>query len=215
MSHEPARPHLPDSSFREHTMVMSITRHWTTADVRALTREDRPWPRYELIDGELLVTPGPRMPHQLAAFEVCRLLVDYLEIDRIGIAIMSPSDLELRPGTITQPDVFVIPAGLGIAGSAPAWSDVTALLLAVEVLSPSSLRTDRVVKRDFYLANGVAEYWIVDLDERLIERWTPSQETPSLSRGTIVWTPLDSEPLVIDLDALFDRIEATWRRMAR
>lgn len=215
MSHAPARPLLPDSSFREHTMVMSITRHWTTADVRALTREDRPWPRYELIDGELLVTPAPRGPHQVAAFELCRVLATYLDRDPIGLAVMSPSDLELKRGTITQPDVFVIPAGIGIAGVTPEWADVTSLLLAVEVLSPSSLRTDRVVKRDFYLANGVAEYWIVDLDERLIERWTPAQETPVLCQGTIIWTPLDREPLVIDLDALFDRIEATWRRMAR
>ncbi|MDZ7632485.1 MAG: Uma2 family endonuclease [Gemmatimonadaceae bacterium] len=194
---------------------MPVTRRWTTADVRALTREDRPWPRYELIDGELLVTPAPRTPHQIAAFELCRALDTYLERERIGLAVMSPADLEMKRGTITQPDVFVIPAGIGIAGVMPEWTDVTSLLLAAEVLSPSSLRTDRIVKRDFYLANGVAEYWIVDLDERMIERWTPVQETPVLCRGSITWTPLDREPLVIDLDALFDRIEEKCRRIAR
>jgi Uma2 family endonuclease len=195
-------------------MAMPVTRRWTTADVRALTREDRPWPRYELIDGELIVTPAPRGPHQFAAFELGVQLYPYLERTAIGFVLLSPSDLELRAGTITQPDVFVVPMGAERRHDTPEWSDVRSLLLAVEVLSPSSLRTDRVVKRDFYLANGVAEYWIVDLDERMIERWTPAQETPDLCRGTIAWTPLHREPLVIDLPVLFDRIEEKWRRVA-
>ena len=72
--------------------------------------------------------------------------------------------------------VFVVPTGIPTAGPAAAWSDVKSLLLAVEILSPSSLRTDRVVKRDFYLANGVAEYWIIDLEARVLERWTPAHE---------------------------------------
>lgn len=193
-------------------MAMPVIRRWTTADVRAITREDRAWPRYELIDGELLVTPAPRAAHQFAATEIWKVLYDFLERHPVGTALISPADLELRPGTITQPDVFVIPAGITIAGATLEWSDVTALLLAVEVLAPASLRTDRVVKRDFYLANGVAEYWIVDLDERMVERWTPTQETPELCRTTIAWAPLGREPLLIELGHLFDRIDATGRR---
>ena len=196
-------------------MGMPLSRSWTTADVRALIREDRPWPRYELIDGELIVTSAPRTPHQLAAFELCKALDIYLERVPVGIAVMSPADLELRSGTITQPDVFVIPAGCGIAGATAAWSDVSSLLLAVEVLSPGSLRTDRIVKRDFYLANGVAEYWIVDVDERTIERWIPMKPTAEVCRERIVWAPLDREPLLIELEGLFTRIETKWRRMQR
>jgi len=196
-------------------MGMPLPRSWTTADVRALMREDRPWPRYELIDGELIVTPAPRMPHQLAAFECCRELDMYLDHVPVGVAVMSPADLELRSGTITQPDVFVIPAGCGIAGPTAEWSDVKSLLLAVEVLSPGSVRTDRIVKRDFYLANGVAEYWIVDVDVRSVERWIPMQESAELCRDTIAWAPLDREPLLIHLEGLFTRIETKWRWMQR
>ena len=48
---------LPTRIDAEHSMVMpAIRRRWSVADVRALTDESRPWPRYELIDGELLVT---------------------------------------------------------------------------------------------------------------------------------------------------------------
>lgn len=209
VSHAP----LPFALSREHTMAMPLRRHWTTADVRALTREDRPWPRYELLDGELLVTPAPQWPHQTAAFEICVVLDAYVMRERIGSAIMSPSELELRPGTITQPDVFVVPIGMQITGLVPQWSDIKSLLLAVEVLSPSSLRTDRVVKRDFYLANGVAEYWIVDLDARMFEVWRPQQETPSVLQAELAWQPLDRAPLVIDLVALFDRIDTKWRQI--
>ncbi len=193
-------------------MSMPVTRHWTTADVRELIQEDRPWPRYELLDGELLVTPAPRGPHQTVAFEVCLLLDAYLSTARLGLATMSPADLELRPGTIMQPDVFVIPNGsVRVAGREAEWSDIRALMLAVEILSPGSLRNDRVLKRDFYLANNVEEYWIVDVDARAVERWRPTQETPELLRETLVWSPRDGDPLVIDLVALFARIEAKWK----
>lgn len=205
-------PPLRIHPLTEHRMVMPVTRHWTAADVRELIQENRPWPRYELLDGELLVTPAPRAPHQTAVAELWQLLDAYAFDGGIGLATISPADLTLRPGTIVQPDVFVIPKGSArVVGRQPEWSDITSLLLAVEILSPSSARTDRAVKRDFYLANHVDEYWIVDLDARLVERWRPTQETPELVRGTLVWSPRAAEPLHIDLPMLFDRIDAKWR----
>jgi Uma2 family endonuclease len=202
---------LPTSSRSEQTMAMPVTRHWTTADVRALMREDRAWPRYELIDGELIVTPAPRTPHQVAVSEFHVLLHGYLQQNGLGVVITAPYDLELKPATITQPDVFVMPNysafdddELEVAEA----TDVRELLLAIEVLSPSSIRIDRVVKRDFYLANGVMDYWIVDLDARVVERWRPTQERPELLRDAIEWAPAGRDPLHIDLLALFDRVEA-------
>ena len=193
-------------------MAMPVTRRWSAADVRELIEENRPWPRYELLHGELLVTPAPRGPHQTAVAELLRLLDVYAYDGGIGVAMISPADLSLRPETIVQPDVFVIPKGsVRVVGRQPEWSDITSLLLVEEVLSASSLRTDRVVKRDFYLANGVDEYWIVELDARLVERWRPAQETPELVRETLVWSPRGAAPLRIDLPTLFDRIDAKWR----
>jgi len=204
---------LPIPFHAEQTMGMpAVHRRWTTADVRALTREDRAWPRYELIDGELLVTPAPRLAHQVAAFELCRLLDEYLSTEPVGLALMSPSDLELRPGTITQPDVFVIPANTSMAGDRLEWSDVQSLLLAIEVVSPSSGRSDRVTKRDFYLESGVLEYWIVDLDARVIESWQPEQQTPALHHDRIVWSPGTAAALEINVPELLDRIDAKLGR---
>ncbi len=196
-------------------MGMPLSRQWTAAEVRALTREDCPWPRYELIDGELIVTPAPRGPHQYAALELALLMAPYLDLIKVGFVLLSPADLELRPGTITQPDIFVVPTGTERREILPEWSDIHSLLLAVEVLSPSSLHIDRIVKRDFYLANSVAEYWIVDCDTQTIERWRSLQEMPELCRGLIAWAPLDCEPIVIDLNAMFARIDDKRRRIQR
>ncbi len=189
-------------------------RRWTTAEVRPLLEESRRWPRYELIDGELIVTPSPGWPHQFAVIEIASVLRDYLKGQDAGIALPSPADLELKPGTITQPDIFVTPARIpGDPDEPITWADFKSLNLAVEILSPSSLHIDRVIKRDFYLSAGVAEYWVVDLDIRMIERWTPSRETPEVLRKSLEWKPAGSvSPLTIDLVELFESIWAQYRK---
>lgn len=186
----------------------AIRRHWTTAEVRALMDESRPWPRYELIDGELLVTPSPGGPHQLAVTEIVVLLHQYLRAEPIGVAFVSPADLELRPGTITQPDVFIVPVGSVVTTvGKDLWSDVRALLMAIEVISPSSVRTDRVTKRKYYMDVGVPDYFIVDVSARIVEWWSPDRETPRVLRDRLVWHPVGAEqPLTVSLPNLFDEI---------
>lgn len=199
----PLRPHA------EQTMYMATRRrHWTSADVRDLMDESRAWPRYELIEGELLVTPAPRMAHQVTVAELMVILREYLAANPIGRVFISPSDLELRPDEIVQPDVFVVPSRVFEGEERLAeWSDVDSLLLAIEIVSPSNARQDRVLKRDFYMDAGVDEYWIVDLDARVIERWTPAQETPVLIRERLDWRPLGAgTSLEVRLPELFDRI---------
>src|SRR5690606_7670743 len=149
---------------------------WTAEMVRALQDESHPAPRYELVDGELLVTPSPQPLHQFAVFALARALHDHVRVHRLGIVFMSPADLELEPETVVQPDLFVVPAG----GERPttSWRAVRSLLLAVEVVSPSSGRADRLTKRRLYQRAGVPEYWVVDVDARLIERWRPDDDRP-------------------------------------
>lgn len=204
--------HLPPFRSAEHPMVMpAIHRRWTTEAVRALANEQRAWPRYELVRGELVVTPAPGAIHQIAVLEIAAMLREHIERDPIGVVMVSPADLELEPGSVTQPDVFVVPFATEIAGQRLEWSDEKSLLLAVEVLSPSSVRTDRVEKRDFYCDVGVPEYWIADLDAQAMERWTPTAETPEILRDRIVWSPANRAAFSIDLVRLFDRITAIAR----
>ena len=191
----------------------AMRRHWTTADVRALNQETPGWPLYELIDGELLVTPSPGYEHQFAVVAMVSLLYGYLELEPVGVVCTSPADLELRPGTITQPDVFIMPVG-----SAPStdgswgWTDIHSLLLAVEVISPSSVRSDRITKREYYMDVGIPDYFIVDIQARIIERWSPARETPLVLRDHLVWHPVGAEePLTLSLPGWFDGIAAKWR----
>jgi len=187
-------------------------RRWTAADVRALMDERRPWPRYELLDGELLVTNAPTAAHQIAVASLLVLLRACCERGQIGEALASPADIVLAPESITQPDLFVVPGACIPANEPFAWQHVTQLLLAVEVLSPSTMRDDRIRKRDFYLAHGVAEYWIVDLDARVVERWVPEQDRPDIDREELRWHPAGTgTPFVLDVERYFADNQALRR----
>lgn len=188
-------------------------RRWTAAEVRDLSNESRPWPRYELIDGELLVTRAPRPAHQIAVGRVFSMLSAYVDAERLGVALMSPADLELEPGTVTQPDVFVVPSAFAHdAGPLREWSQIRGLLLAVEVISPSSVHYDRVTKRAFFQGVGVPEYWVVDPDARVVERWRPEFRVPEMMRERLIWRPPGgTAAFEMDLPAFFARVAGERR----
>jgi Uma2 family endonuclease len=80
-------------------------------------------------------------------------------------------------------------------------------LLAVEVLSPSTIRTDRGEKRDLYQRKGVPEYWIVDVDSRAIERYRPDSAMPETLTEGMEWKPdRFVDPLAVDLRGYFARV---------
>lgn len=181
------------------------SRRWTAREVRALIAE-RPLasPRYELVDGELLVTPSPNWPHQRAVSLLWRILDDYLQPIGAGAAGVSPFDVELEQEFISQPDVFVLP--LSEATRVTRQMPARALLLAAEVLSPSSARFDRVVKKPKYLRH-VPEYWIVDPDARLFERWLPNDGRPEIRTDVLEWHPTGAlEALRLDVVKFFETV---------
>jgi len=175
---------------------------WTAAMVRALPDDGK---RYECVDGELFVTPAPRLLHQRAVGQVFIRLYAYLQEYPVGEVLTSPADIEFDPRSLVQPDVFVVPIG---AGRPRTWEDIGGrLLLAVEVLSPTTARADRVVKRRKYQRAGVPEYWVVDLDARLVERWRPGDERPELLSESLEWRPDPARPaLEIALGEFFEAV---------
>jgi Uma2 family endonuclease len=178
-------------------------RHWTAREVRELiAASPLATPRYELVDGELLVTPSPHFNHQNALLSLILKLGPYLERQPVGHVVFSPSDVELEPEFISQPDAFVVPLHEFRRlrrGAMP----VRELMLAIEVLSPSSSRHDRVRKRPLYQRH-VPEYWIIDLDARLFERWRPADERPEMLTHSLEWHPAGAaEPFHLDLNAYF------------
>lgn len=187
-------------------MPAHAERRWTAQAVRQLITDAPRWsPRYELVDGELLVTPSPGPLHQEAVKLLLIALEAYCRADAGLHALHSPSDIELIPDDIRQPDLFVL--------GAAEWSRIRRegfpaheLVLAVEVVSPSSARIDRVIKRPLYQERA-CEYWIVDVDARIIERWCPGDARPEVLSERLEWLPEGCKlPFVLDLEVLFGKV---------
>ena len=188
-----------------------LPRRWTLSEVRALIHFNPVYsPRYELVDGDVFVTLMPTPAHQHALGELLFAIASWLEKNPIGETLASPFNVELEPETLTWPDVFVMPPHA--ANQARHEDRASALILAVEILSPSSEHGDRGPKRRLYQRH-VPEYWIVDLEGVLVERWRPGGGEPEIVRDRLEWNPAGAtEPLVIDFRALFDRCGAPTRR---
>jgi Uma2 family endonuclease len=172
---------------------------WTAEMARALPDDGQ---RYEVLDGELFVTPAPALVHQRAVMRLYDRLKPHAELHGIGETLVSPADIEFSPRRLVQPDLFVVPIEPGVRRRT--WRDISSLLLAVEVLSPSTARADRLRKRRIYQDEGVPEYWIVDLDARMVERWKPRDERPEILVDHLSWRPgTDAAALTIGLEELF------------
>lgn len=126
----------------------------TRADLDAL-RPLEGSERYELLDGAIIVTPGPGRWHQAVVVELTVLL----RVHRPeGLVVKTaPFDVALSEDTVLQPDLLVTRGKDLTDKELP-----TAPLLAVEVLSPSTRRIDQLLKRDRFAEAGVRSYWLVD-----------------------------------------------------
>jgi Uma2 family endonuclease len=144
--------------------------------------------------------------HQNAVLELALLLAPYLREHGLGRVIISPADVIVYgPRKFVQPDLFVVP----LVSGAPmrAWTEVGRVLLAVEVLSPSTEHTDRGRKRTLYKEKAVPEHWIVDTAERTVERRRPDESPVEILAESLRWQPeRDGPPLIVDLPSYFDRV---------
>jgi Uma2 family endonuclease len=171
-------------------MVMPDTaRRYTVEEVLAFPSDGN---RYEVVDGELLVTPAPRSRHQAVVSELHGRLYRYLEGCGPALrAALSPADIRWPGEVLVQPDVFVVPAE---SLAAQDWSGVQTLLLAIEVVSPGSSRHDRVTKRGVYQRHAVPTYWVVDPDARLVEVWHPEDARPEIVTDALRWRAQPDAP---------------------
>ena len=186
-------------------MPATRQRRWTRAEVLELIeRNPLQTPRYEVVDGELFVTPSPRPIHQIALARLLHELISYCDETGVGEALTSPSDTELEEETLVQPDVYVVPRDEGMRMRTTTTG--RKLLLAVEVLSPSSLRGDRGRKRQLY-QRRVPLYWIVNLDDRIVEEWAPGSVRHTVVRDRLVWRSENASiPFMLDLPGYFARV---------
>jgi Uma2 family endonuclease len=177
------------------------SQRWTREMVLALPDDGN---RYELFDGELLVTPAPGGLHQIALVRLYDAVAPFVREHGLGTTFLSPADLSLGGEQLSQPDLFVIPF---LPTDRNDWVGYPNPILVVEVLSPSTARYDRIVKRRRFQLAGIPEYWIVDLDCRVVERWGPGDERPEILDSVLVWHPQGrSNQLEIHLPELFKAI---------
>jgi len=178
-------------------MGMPASHYHTAADLLDLPEDGN---KYEVVHGELLVSPSPRMRHQAIVFRLVELLGGYLRRHPIGMGYPG-GDVHWGSDSLVIPDLLVL--NLESAREAR-WVAGVIPLLVVEVLSPSSLRHDRFTKRRLYQELGVPLYWLVDPDARSVEVWTPEATFPVTEHEAVRWQPDGAnEPLVLSLNDLF------------
>lgn len=149
-------------------------------------------PRYELIEGELLMAPAPNLFHQRIAFNLTLILGNYVEKKRIGKLFFAPFDVIFDEHNVLQPDIIFFSnaraSALTKAGASGAPD------LAVEILSLGAEKRDRVLKRKVFARSGVEELWLVQPVKQRIEiyrlRENPEQPLQSLRAGEQFQSPL-------------------------
>jgi Uma2 family endonuclease len=125
--------------------------------------------RYEILDGELCVTPAPATKHQTALGNLYRLLANHIVANQLGKLFIAPTDLILAPTTIVQPDlIFIGNDRRSIVTERAIEGPAT---LVIEILSPTTHRTDRVTKAQLYAKHQVPQYWLMDPDQRTLEAY--------------------------------------------
>jgi Uma2 family endonuclease len=188
---------LPDR--RAERMGMPAPLEFYTREMVLALPEDGN--RYETVWGELLVTPSPRVRHQVVLMRLVEELAPYLRREPVGLLLASPADISWGPDILVQPDLFVIAKE---QAGARDWPEITRLELVVEVLSPLSARADRFTKRRLYQAQGVGTYWVVDAEAHKVEVWTPGAALPRIETERVRWRPAGAgEGLEIELAELF------------
>jgi Uma2 family endonuclease len=144
--------------------MKTSTKPFTYDDYLALPDDGK---RYEIIDGELTMTPAPLPRHQEVLLALGARLLQFVDSHSLGKVYVAPIDVALSMVDIVQPDVlFIARDRIQIV----ARKNVVGIPdLVIEILSPSSSRRDREEKLSLYQRFELPEYWIVDPDTETIE----------------------------------------------
>lgn len=175
-------------------------RYWTPADLEQFPEGDGC--KYECIDGELLVTPAPRFDHGFALHALARALAAaFGSHNRVFYGVLG---FRPEPMAVVEPDLVVFRESMSRRTTL---DDPAGLSVLVEVLGPNTAKRDRGIKRRFYQRARIAEYWIVDLESRVVERWRPDDARPEVLHNALTWvdSATDTE-CHIDVAAFFEEV---------
>jgi Uma2 family endonuclease len=173
------------------------TKIWTLAEVHSLPDDGN---KYELIRGELFVTPAPTEVHETISARLTRILDPYVAAQGLGY-VFHPRAVVRFEGSEVEPDLMVRqPKSEG----EPDWDRAPTPVLVVEILSPTTRRRDRAQKRDFYTEVGIAEYWLIDPERKNVTVVRPNE--PDLTTADkLIWSPAGtSASLEIEVQRIFE-----------
>ena len=170
---------------------------WTVPDLDRLPDDGN---TYELVHGELFVTPGPSAPHQEVVEVLAEILRPYVAEHGLGRVRFPRSVVRVGTHSQVEPDLMVRP----VTSRPPAsWEEAPLPILVVEVTSATTKRRDRIEKRSFYRELGISDYWIVDRDRRAITLVRPDTADVEC-QIELVWHPAGAtRSLTIDVGQLF------------
>jgi Uma2 family endonuclease len=134
--------------------------------------------RYEILDGELFVTPAPATKHQIALGNLYRIVSIYVIAHRMGRLLLAPTDLILAATTVVQSDLIFVGNDRSQIVTPRGVEGVPTLV--VEILSPTTHRTDRETKAQLYAKYGVPHYWLIDPDQQVLEAYELSGDQYNL-----------------------------------
>ena len=174
----------------------STANSWTLEELHRLPDDGN---KYELVNGELLVTPAPNEEHETLAARLTRRLDPYVAAHQLG-ALYHPRAVMRYRRSEVEPDLMVRLERIRRAGS---WENAPLPILVVEIISGTTRRRDHVHKRKLYTDAGVAQYWIVDGESKSVLVIRPGA-LDALETEALVWSPANAvESLTIPLDELF------------
>jgi Uma2 family endonuclease len=170
----------------------SFARRWTYEEFARLPDDGN---RYEVIAGELYVTPAPRTAHQEVLTRLIETMGPFVRGNRLG-RLLPGADVLFAEGDYLEPDLVFVrqqrreivrPRGIEAAPD-----------LVIEILSDSTAGRDRGIKRERYAMFGVSEYWIVDADAKYFEIYRLNDDplSPQIERGVLLWQPILDGPVL-------------------
>ena len=177
-----------------------VPTRWTYSEYARLPNDGG---RYEVIDGELLMTPAPTPAHQHVAATLYRVLQEYVEQHDLGV-VLRDVDLLIRPGQFLRPDLVFVPEARRAAITDRGVEGVPGLV--VEVVSPSSASVDRMQKPRRYQEAGIRGYWVVDPEARAVESYDlrGSELVGRPEKKRLLWQPgASAPPLEVAIQPLF------------
>lgn len=179
------------------TQMAANTKVWTLDELHSLPDDGN---KYELIHGELFVTPAPTVDHEEISARLTRILEPYVAANGLGY-VYHPRAVVQFKGSEVEPDLIVRQRH---PHPKDGWAAAPIPILVVEIGSPSTRRRDREHKRDFYIDDvGVPEYWIVDPERReivVVKAGTMSEA----ARERVMWSPPGTTSLLrVDVAIVF------------